>query len=117
MDLGRKAGVRKIKIMPALSEIIAGQVSFKNLKDVEVDDLLGREPVTLDTKQIEKFIKNKTVLIAGAAGSIGSELSRQVAKFEPSLLVLLDQDETGVFNISNELLTNQSSLKIISSAE
>src|SRR3989344_3116303 len=114
VDLGRKAGVRKIKIMPALSEIIAGQVSFKNLKDVEVDDLLGREPVTLDTKQIEKFIKNKTVLITGAAGSIGSELSRQVAKFEPSLLVLLDQDETGVFNISNELLTNQSSLKIIS---
>jgi len=114
VELGRKSGVSKIKIMPALSEIISGQVSFKNLKDVEVDDLLGREPVTLDTKQIEEFIKNKTVLITGAAGSIGSELSRQVAKFNPSLLVLLDQDETGVFNISNELLTNYPSLKIIS---
>lgn len=114
VDMGRKAGVHKIKIMPALSEIMAGQVSFKNLKDVEADDLLGRDPVTLDTKQIEKFIKDKIVLITGAAGSIGSELSRQVAKFEPSLLILLDQDETGIFNISNELLANFPLLKKIS---
>ncbi|MCX6720094.1 MAG: polysaccharide biosynthesis protein, partial [Candidatus Staskawiczbacteria bacterium] len=114
VDLGRKAGVHKIKIMPALSEIMAGQISFRDLKDVEADDLLGRDPVILDTKQIEKFIKNKVVLITGAAGSIGSELSRQSARFEPSLLILLDQDETGIFSISNNLLANFPSLKIIS---
>lgn len=114
VELGRKAGVHKIKIMPAFSEMVSGQASFKNLKDVEADDLLGREQVTLDTKQIEKFIKGKIVLITGAAGSIGSELSRQVAKFEPSLLLLLDQDETGVFNISNELLAKFQGLKIVS---
>ncbi|MFA6190609.1 MAG: nucleoside-diphosphate sugar epimerase/dehydratase [Candidatus Staskawiczbacteria bacterium] len=113
VELGRKSGIQKIKIMPALSEIMSGQVSFNNLKDVEADDLLGREPVTLDTKQIEKFIKDKIILITGAAGSIGSELSRQVAKFEPASLALLDQDETGIFNISNELLMNFPSLKIV----
>ena len=114
VSLARKANLHKIKIMPALSEIISGQVSFKNLKDVEPDDLLGREPVSLDTKQIEKFIKGKVVLITGAAGSIGSELSMQVAKFGPSKLLLLDQDETGVFNISNELLEKNQTIKTVS---
>jgi len=103
VDLSRASGIKKIKITPALSEIISGEISFKNLKDVDVGDLLEREPIVLDTKQIDNFIKNKTVLITGAAGSIGSELSRQTAKFNPSLILLLDQDETGIFNISQEL--------------
>jgi len=106
VELGRKSKIRKIKIAPPLSEIIRGQVSLKSLKDVEVEDLLGREQVATDTKQIENFIKNKAVLITGAAGSIGSELSRQVAKLKPSLLLMLDQDETGIFNISEELKSN-----------
>ena len=112
IELGRKAGLKKIKIAPSLSEVIDGRVSFKNLKDVDVEDLLGREEVNLNTKQIENFIKNKVILITGAAGSIGSELSRQTAKFSPSLLLLLDQDETGIFNISKELENNFSGLKI-----
>lgn len=103
VELGKSAGVRKIKIAPPLNEIIRGQVSLKNLRDVDVEDLLGRDAVVLDKKQIEQFIKNKIVLITGAAGSIGSELSRQVAKFKPSLLVLLDQDETGMFHIAGEI--------------
>ena len=112
VELGKKSGVIKIKIAPPLSEIIKGQVSFKNLKDVEVEDLLGREPFNLDTKQIEAFIKDKSVLVTGAAGSIGSELSRQVAKFKPKELLLLDQDETGIFNISRELAENFPDLKM-----
>ncbi len=112
IESARKAGIEKIKIAPALSEIIGGKVSFKNLKDVDVADLLGREEVSLDTDQIESFIKGKIVLITGAAGSIGSELSRQAAKFKPSLLLLLDQDETGIFNISKELERTFSGLKI-----
>ncbi len=103
VEMGRKAGLRKIKVVPSITEIINGEVSLGNLREVQVEDLLGREPVSLDTKSIENFIQNKTVLITGAAGSIGSELCRQIAKFNPSLLLMLDQDETGIFNISREL--------------
>ncbi|HLD70758.1 MAG TPA: nucleoside-diphosphate sugar epimerase/dehydratase [Negativicutes bacterium] len=103
VELGKAAGVRKIKIAPSLHEIIRGEVSLKNLRDVDVEDLLGRSAIEADKKQIESFVKGKVVLITGAAGSIGSELSRQAAKFKPSLLVLLDQDETGIFTIANEL--------------
>ncbi|TSC95216.1 MAG: polysaccharide biosynthesis protein CapD [Parcubacteria group bacterium Licking1014_1] len=112
IELARLAGLKKIKIAPSLEEIISGRISFKNLKDVGVEDLLGREEIVLDKKQIEGFIKDKLVLITGAAGSIGSELSRQTAKFKPSLLLLLDQDETGIFNISEELKENFPNLKI-----
>ena len=99
VELAKNSGIKKIKIAPTLNEIIRGVVSFKNLKDVDVEDLLGRDPVTLDKKQIDVFLRNKIVLVTGAAGSIGSELSKQVAKFQPSMLLLLDQDETGIFNI------------------
>jgi len=101
--MGRKAGLKKIKIVPPITEIINGEVSIRSLREIQVEDLLGREEVFLDTKLIEDFICNKVILITGAAGSIGSELSKQIAKFKPSLLLLLDQDETGIFNISKEL--------------
>lgn len=100
--MGRKAGLKKIKVVPLLEEIINGQVSVRHLREIRAEDLLSREEVLLDTKLIEEFICNKVVLITGAAGSIGSELSKQVFKFKPSLLLILDQDETGIFNISKE---------------
>jgi FlaA1/EpsC-like NDP-sugar epimerase len=112
IELGRRSGLKKIKIAPQINEIINGEVSFKNLKDVDVGDLLFREQITLDATQIRNFIKNKVVLITGAAGSIGSELSRQIAGLSPSLLLLIDQDETGIFNVSNELEKNAPSLRI-----
>ncbi|MBU4298858.1 polysaccharide biosynthesis protein [Patescibacteria group bacterium] len=111
---GRKAGLRKIKIVPPISELIGGESDLGNLREVQIADLLGREPVALDTRAIENFIQNKTVLITGAAGSIGSELCRQAAKFRPSQLLLLDQDETGIFNISEELEDRFPKLKIAS---
>jgi len=114
VEMGRRAGLKKIKIIPSITEIIDGEVSLGTLRKVEVEDLLGREPVSLYTKSVEKFIKNKTVLITGAAGSIGSELCRQVAKFRPSQLLLLDQDETGIFNIFNELEDKSPKLKVFS---
>jgi FlaA1/EpsC-like NDP-sugar epimerase len=109
---GRKANLKKIKIVPSITELINGEVSIGEIKEVDIEDLLGREPVSLNTKSIADFIQNKTVLITGAAGSIGSELSRQIAKFHPSLLLLLDQDETGIFNISEELKDKFPRLKI-----
>jgi FlaA1/EpsC-like NDP-sugar epimerase len=68
-----------------------------------MEDLLDREPVFLDQQLIESFIKDKKILVTGAAGSIGSELCRQIVKFNPNSLLVLDQDETGIFDISNEL--------------
>jgi len=112
VELGRKAGIKKIKIVPTVSEMISGEITLKNLREVQVEDLLGREPVFLDVKAIENLIKGKKVLITGAAGSIGSELCRQTAKFEPSVLIIFDQDETGVFNISRELEDKFPFLKI-----
>jgi FlaA1/EpsC-like NDP-sugar epimerase len=100
---GKKAGLKKIRIVPPLVEIIGGNVSLENVRKVEVEDLLERDRVVLDAAAIENFIAGKNILITGAAGSIGSELSRQVAKFAPASLALLDQDETGIFNIGNEL--------------
>ena len=103
VESGREAGLKKIKTIPSMIEIISGEVSLGNLREVQVEDLLGREPIEIKTKAIGAFIKEKIVLITGAAGSVGSELSRQIAKFKPSLLLLLDQDETGIFNILKEL--------------
>ena len=114
IEIGRRVGLKKIKVVPALSEIIDGQVTLGNLREVQVEDLLGRTLVTLDQKLIESFIQNRKVLITGAAGSIGSELSRQVAKFKPAQILLLDRDETGIFNISEELKDKSPRLKFFS---
>jgi len=113
-DMGRQSGLRKIKIIPPITEIMDGEISLKNLREVQIEDLLQREPVFLNTKSIENLILEKSVLITGAAGSIGSELCRQIANFSPSLLLLLDQDETGIFNISGELKDRFPRLKISS---
>jgi len=105
VEQGRAAGLRKIKIIPPINEIISGEakIGLADLRDVGMEDLLGREPVSLDKKSIESFIQDKVVLVTGAAGSIGSELCRQIVKFNPATLIMLDQDETGIFNISEEL--------------
>ncbi|MFC1630183.1 polysaccharide biosynthesis protein [Patescibacteria group bacterium] len=103
VELGREAGLKKIKIVPSINEIINDRASLRDLREIQVEDLLGRDTVSLDAETIKSFIQGKTVLITGAAGSIGSELSRQVAKFQPSLLLVLDQDETGIFNVLTEL--------------
>jgi len=100
---GREAGLRKIKIIPPIDQVLAGRITIGQLREVEMEDLLGRQSVSLDQKLIENFLQNKIVLVTGAAGSIGSELCRQIAKFRVAALILLDQDETGIFNISEEL--------------
>jgi len=116
VEQGRKAGLRKIRIIPPIEEVINGRIKIGLgvLQEIEMEDLLGRELVSLDQKSIENFIQEKIVLITGAAGSIGSELSRQIAKFKPSTLIVLDQDETGIFNISEELKDKFPRQKLIS---
>ncbi|MHB8763271.1 MAG: polysaccharide biosynthesis protein [Deferrisomatales bacterium] len=97
-----RAGVRS-KILPAMGDILEGRVSVEHLRDVQLEDLLGREPVRLDLAGIEGYLKGKRVLVTGAGGSIGSELARQVAGFGPGQIVLFDQAETPLFHIEREL--------------
>ena len=101
--LAKDAGLKKIRIVPPLADIIDGKFSLANVRRVEVEDLLERDKVSLDMEAIGEFVAGKKILITGAAGSIGSELCRQTAKFKPAELAILDQDETGIFNIGNEL--------------
>lgn len=105
---GIEGGVMNIKYLPPIDELIdsADGTGIGALREIDMEDLLGRESILLDQKSVTNFIRGKRVLITGAAGSIGSELCRQIAKFDPSWLFMLDQDETGIFNISEELKNN-----------
>lgn len=116
VESARRAGIKKIKIIPPMEDIISGKskISIDTLKDLYMEDLLDRSPIVVDKKSIEDFLEGKKILITGAAGSIGSELCRQTAKFKPSLLLLLDQDETGIFNITGVLKEEFPELKTVS---
>lgn len=94
----------KVRIMPGIREVIDGQVSLNKIRGVEIEDLLGRESVNLHVTEIISYIKNKTVLVTGGGGSIGSELCRQIAKFHPGKLIILDNYENNAYEIQNELI-------------
>ncbi|MEI8172254.1 MAG: nucleoside-diphosphate sugar epimerase/dehydratase [Deltaproteobacteria bacterium] len=91
------------KTLPGIGEIIDGRVSIKALRDVSFEDLLGRKPVNLDITGIREYLDGRTVLITGCGGSIGSELCRQVVKFQPRSLILVDANEANLFHIQMEL--------------
>jgi FlaA1/EpsC-like NDP-sugar epimerase len=94
-DAAAAAGL-DILILPPLSDIIGGQPSSYDLRDVNLEDLLGRRPITMDTSAIAEHLAGQSVLVTGAGGSIGSELARQIARFGPAKLYLLDRDESGL---------------------
>ncbi|PAE20018.1 hypothetical protein CHH80_13260 [Bacillus sp. 7504-2] len=94
---------KKTQTIPKLEDIMTGKVSVNHFRDVQVEDLLGREPVQLDTEKISEFIKGKIVLITGAGGSIGSEICRQICKFTPKKLILLGHGENSIYTILLEL--------------
>ncbi|MDQ0150873.1 FlaA1/EpsC-like NDP-sugar epimerase [Eubacterium multiforme] len=96
----------KVKILPGIYENIQGQVNINKMRDVDFKDLLGREEITLDKSGVENYIKDKIVLVTGGGGSIGSELCRQIAKFSPKLLLILDIYENNVYDLQNELTRN-----------
>ncbi|OIP05199.1 MAG: hypothetical protein AUJ97_01360 [Bacteroidetes bacterium CG2_30_32_10] len=93
----------KVLNVPPVSKWINGELSFKQIKKINIEDLLERDVIKLDEKAIRKQILGKNVLITGAAGSIGSELARQIAKFSPNKIILLDQAETPLYHIELEL--------------
>jgi FlaA1/EpsC-like NDP-sugar epimerase len=98
----REAGVRH-RVLPTLSELVEGRVMYTQMREVKFDDLLVRQPVNLDLRRLRRFISGKRVLVTGAAGSIGSELCRQVAAYEPEQLILYDRHENGIYALEQEL--------------
>jgi FlaA1/EpsC-like NDP-sugar epimerase len=93
----------KTQIMPMIEDIMLGKVAVNQFRDVEVEDLLGREPVELDIDGISEYITGKTVLVTGAGGSIGSEICRQICRFSPKKLVLVGHGENSIYLIDMEL--------------
>lgn len=91
------------RTVPALGEIISGRVSIRQFREVRLEDLLGREPVEMDAQPVRKEVEGKVALVTGAAGSIGSELCRQILRYRPRRLVCLDQNESGLFYLQQEL--------------
>jgi FlaA1/EpsC-like NDP-sugar epimerase len=108
----RAAGV-SCKTIPGIGELLKGKVLSAQIRDVSLDDLLGREQVRLDEDRIHESIARRSVLITGAGGSIGSELCRQAARFHPEKLIALDQGETELFKIDLELREKYPSLNVI----
>ncbi|MCI1967829.1 polysaccharide biosynthesis protein [Clostridium luticellarii] len=93
----------KLKTLPGIYEMIDGNVSISKLRDVNIEDLLGREEVKLNNENINRYIKGKVILVTGGGGSIGSELCRQIARFEPKLLLIFDIYENNVYDVQMEL--------------
>jgi FlaA1/EpsC-like NDP-sugar epimerase len=103
----------KIKILPGLYELVDGKVSVSRIREVRIEDLLGREPVELNLEEISGYLKDKRVLVTGGGGSIGGELARQICRFGPKELILLDHSENGLFHINLELEGKWSGVEIV----
>lgn len=93
----------KIKVLPSFHSLTDDPVGIRNVREISIEDILGREPAKIDIKTIRSSIKDKVVLVTGAGGSIGSEIVRQCANLHPSKIIALDVDETELFHLENEL--------------
>ncbi len=102
LELSRHAGI-KVKTLPRMSDILGGKVEVSHLRNVKIEDLLGREEVELRTPEIEQMVQGRTILITGAGGSIGSELVRQVVKFNSAMIICLDSSELNLYQLEEEL--------------
>lgn len=93
----------KVRIVPGMYELIGGEITIQQVRDVQIEDLLGRDEVKLNTNEISDYIMGKKVLVTGGGGSIGSELCRQIVKYHPSELIVLDIYENNAYDLQNEL--------------
>ena len=94
---------KKVLTAPSLDDIISGRMTISQIRPVKVEDLLGREPVEIDSSGLQELIKGKSIVVSGAAGSIGSELCRQILQFNPSCLVCIDHSEYALYGLQQEL--------------
>jgi FlaA1/EpsC-like NDP-sugar epimerase len=104
----------RFKTLPALTDLISGRASVKEIRDVDINDLLGRAPVELDEDEIARFICGRVVMVTGAGGSIGAEMCRQIARFQPAGLVLAERSEPSLFLIEQELRRCFPRLRVVS---
>ena len=107
-----RAGVR-CKTIPGMYELLDGSVSINQIRDVQLEDLLRREPIAIDLEEVGGFLAGARVLVTGAGGSIGSELCRQTARYDPERLLVLDHEETSIFYIHRELAARFPELDIV----
>lgn len=103
LDICKETGC-KLRTLPGIYQLINGDVSVSKLKEVEIEDLLGRDPIQINTEEILNSVHNKVILVTGGGGSIGSELCRQIAAHHPKQLIILDIYENSVYEIQQELL-------------
>jgi FlaA1/EpsC-like NDP-sugar epimerase len=103
----------RVKTIPGLYELLQEKVSISRIRDVEVDDLLGRLPVSLDTQSIKNFLEGKIILVTGGGGSIGSEIARQLLRFQISKLILVEHSEFALFNIEREIARQHPQTEIV----
>ena len=111
VDLCTAAGLR-VMTVPAYADIVSGRISVSALRKVELDDLLGRDPVQLDDAGLHGLLAGKVVMVTGAGGSIGAELCRQIARFEPKLLVLFELNEFALYSVEQEFLAGRRGIPI-----
>ena len=102
---------KKIKVIPGIYELLDNEISMRNMRDVDLRDLLGRDEVSLDNEGIREYIEGKVVIVTGGGGSIGSELCRQIANYNPQKLLILDIYENNAYDLQNELSMKMPSLK------
>lgn len=111
-DLAVNAGAHVFTV-PGLEDVMSGRVAISSIRPVEIEDLLGREPVSIDTAHIEEMIAGKTILVTGAGGSIGSEMCRQVARFRPRRLVLVEISEFALYTIEQWFSVHARGVEIV----
>jgi len=112
VDACEEAGL-SFKTLPGIGEIMEGRVSVSDLREVSFEDLLGREEIRLDSQSIEDYIRSKTILVTGAGGSIGSELCRQIDRFRPERLILMDASEYNLHRICSEFELSRGASKYV----
>ncbi len=112
VKLCREAGASS-RVLPAIGDLLDGRVSWSKLREVDIHDILGRQPIELDSEVLSGLLKDKTVLITGGGGSIGSELVRQIARWEPRRILALDQAEDPVFELQKSLRRQEVTAEVI----
>ncbi len=104
MRFAREAGITRVRVLPSVHELLTGYVTVHDIRDVNLEDLLGRKPAPIDANRVAAFLRGQTVLVTGAAGSIGSELARQLSRSDAARVLLLDTNETALFHLAEEII-------------
>lgn len=111
-DLAVEAGARVFTV-PGLEEVMSGRVAVSSIRPVEIEDLLGREPVSIDTENVAAMVAGKVVLVSGAGGSIGSELCRQLARFAPAQLILFEHSEFALYSVEQWFAVHAPTIRLV----